>query len=204
MRPLGKKAQRWLLGITASLVIVVNTVIVFSRNEPNEQPTVEMIADTMVVESHVPTTLETYLTNRLDSIRGPRFSELILRHSAEQGLPPELVAGIMLHESGGQEEVVGQPFTLIRSFGESLYNKRAQGLMQIVWELWEGIYPECGTDILTAPTNICYGTRIYRLYVDREEGDYLSALRAYSGNSTGYIPRVLEHAAKIYLADFTW
>ena len=76
-----------------------------------------------------------------------------------------------------------------------------KGLMQIVWELWEGVYPRCGDNIFEIQTNVCYGTNILRLYIDKNNQNVSKALTVYSGEARGYVTNVLTHTAKLYLAQ---
>ena len=92
----------------------------------------------------------------------------IIRYARIHHLAPNLVVAVVLAESGGNARAVS-------SVG-------ALGLMQVYPRYWQGIYPECGVDLFDVETNICYGTRILRHYLDRAKADSLSlALNRYSG-----------------------
>jgi soluble lytic murein transglycosylase-like protein len=119
---------------------------------------------------------------------------IILEYAQTTHLPPELIAGVMLHESNGDSIVEGSTFWINDST-----HARAKGLMQIVWEFWEGVYPECGDNVFTIRTNLCYGAHILRFYMDRTNQNVDRALSAYSGEARAYVTRVLNHTARMYL-----
>ena len=200
MRRLTVDEVSWV--VAAALAVALAAVITFVPYKQLEEP----LPAAPAVEAAPPvvSSVEKYLISRLDSTRGKLYGGLIIKYSTQHSLPPELIAGIMLHESGGHEAVEGQLFTLARSSGENIPSIRAKGLMQIVWELWEGVFPECGTDIFLPRVNICYGTKIFRIYVDRENGNYEQALVAYSGRASNYTNYTLQHAAKVYLSEHLW
>lgn len=95
------------------------------------------------------------------------------------GVDPRLVARLIYVESRGDPDALGPPIT-IRVRG-SLVRTRAVGLGQIVPEIWDGSFPECGRDLTSVRTNVCYTVRVWRHYRERFPGDPTAALLAYNG-----------------------
>lgn len=91
------------------------------------------------------------------------YGEIILKESAENELPPELVAAVVKTESDFRPRLVS--------------NKNAHGLMQII--------PSTGKfmgarDLFNPHDNIRTGTKYLRYLYDRYEGDRTKTLAAYN------------------------
>lgn len=91
------------------------------------------------------------------------YGEIILRESAKNELPPELVAAVVKTESDFRPKLVS--------------NKNAHGLMQII--------PSTGQlmgarDLFNPHDNIRTGTKYLRYLYDRYEGDRTMTLAAYN------------------------
>jgi soluble lytic murein transglycosylase-like protein len=81
-------------------------------------------------------------------------------------IDPRIIANIIRVESGGDSLALG-------ALGEV-------GLGQIRPHLWLGLWPECGSDLWTVRTNVCYVIRIWRHMRDTR-GSRHAALMAYNG-----------------------
>lgn len=101
-------------------------------------------------------------------------------------IEPIIIAHIIRVESGGDSTAVG-------ALGEL-------GVGQVRPEYWLGIWPECGTDLRSTRTGVCYTIRIYRYWRDKLGSRYL-ALRAYNGCEPGdecpYTKRVLNFSEEL-------
>lgn len=78
-----------------------------------------------------------------------------------------VVARQILVESGGNPRAVS-------SVG-------ALGLLQVMPNLWTGVFPECGPDLFDEATNIRCGMRILRFFLQDSQWNLTLALNRYSG-----------------------
>lgn len=118
---------------------------------------------------------------------GSRYlAEIVVAHSAVNGLAPDLVAGVILTENPWLK-----PDT-VNSYG-------AVGLMQVVGWLHQGAYPECGDNLTDPQTNVCYGTSLLAGMLERYGGDLDRALLAYNGcQGATYIPGCERYTVTVY------
>ncbi len=100
--------------------------------------------------------------------RARRYREIIWRHARANALPTELVAAVIVAESGGKPDAVSK--------------KNARGLMQITpiaeREVLERTAGRRG-DLFDPEYNILIGTAYLRMLLDRFGGDLHLALAAY-------------------------
>jgi soluble lytic murein transglycosylase-like protein len=108
------------------------------------------------------------------------YARLVVKYAYNKQLPSALVAGIIMQESAVNHTAVSVA--------------GAQGLMQIIPSWWIGVYPECGNDLFDPETNICYGTEIFRFFLDEANGNRAEALARYSGQAKNYSQRVMAYA----------
>ena len=83
------------------------------------------------------------------------------------GLDPQLVLGVIHHESG------------FRKYAISIAG--ARGYMQVM-PFWVKLIGSPDQNLFNARTNLRYGSTILRFYLDRERGDYFRALGRYNGS----------------------
>ncbi len=83
------------------------------------------------------------------------------------GLDPQLVLGVIHHESG------------FRKYAISIAG--ARGYMQVM-PFWVKLIGSRDQNLFNARTNLRYGCTILRFYLDRERGDYFRALGRYNGS----------------------
>ena len=83
------------------------------------------------------------------------------------GLDPQLVLGVMYHESGFKKYAVS--------------SAGARGYMQVM-PFWVKQIGSADQNLFNLRTNLRYGTVILRHYLDIENGDYYRALGRYNGS----------------------
>jgi soluble lytic murein transglycosylase-like protein len=117
-----------------------------------------------------------------DETARTEFLATVHYEATRAGLDPQLVLGVIHHESN------------FRKYAVSVAD--ARGFMQVM-PFW--------TDLLGAPkqnlfhmrTNIAYGCTILRHYLDAEKGDYFRALGRYNGSlGRGEYPNLVLSAWK--------
>ena len=175
----------------------IDTVATMQQSDGTRTPvlTPEELLRKIGVKSVTGISLEMFFLSVVDSAVAMEYTSLVMKYATENNLAPELVAGIIMRESFGDSLALGQPFRL-RINGEVI-STRAIGLMQIVEPLWLGVYPECGDDLFSAETNICYGSNIYKYFLDGTKGNHSRALVAYSGNAKLYADMVFEYTGRV-------
>ena len=112
-------------------------------------------------------------TNDVDDPRLDDHRELISRHARDTGLPTELVAAVVLAESGGDARAVSKT--------------NARGLMQIMPIAEREVLRETGMakgDLFDPDYNIRVGTAYLKRMVDRFDGDLYLALAGYQMGPT--------------------
>ncbi len=87
--------------------------------------------------------------------------------AARAGLDPQLVLGVMYHESG------------FKKYAISVAD--ARGYMQVM-PFWVRAIGNPDQNLFNLRTNLRYGTVILRHYLDLESGDYYRALGRYNGS----------------------
>ena len=87
--------------------------------------------------------------------------------AARAGLDPQLVLGVMYHESG------------FKKYAISVAD--ARGYMQVM-PFWVKSIGNSDQNLFNLRTNLRYGTVILRHYLDLESGDYYRALGRYNGS----------------------
>lgn len=96
---------------------------------------------------------------------------------------PLRIARLIYVESLADTTALGRPIR-VRA-GDEVVETRAHGLGQIVPELWYGVYPECGPDVATMRTQVCYAVLVWLYYRDRFPSERL-ALLGYNGCRLGW------------------
>jgi soluble lytic murein transglycosylase-like protein len=90
----------------------------------------------------------------------------LVEQSSQNGVDPATVLSVLLVESAGRPDARS-------SVG-------ARGLMQIM-PSWAGFWRGCGRDLYAIEDNLCNGTKILAMYLDRHDGDERRALLGYNG-----------------------
>jgi len=80
---------------------------------------------------------------------------------------PLMIAGIIHVESGGDSLAVS--------------HVGAVGLGQIMPKVWGGVFPQCGEDLRSLETGVCYTINVWRYYRGRFPEQPRRALLAYNG-----------------------
>ena len=95
------------------------------------------------------------------------FMATVHYESARAGLDPQLVLGVIYHESG------------LKKYAFSIVG--ARGYMQVM-PFWVKQIGTPDQNLFNLRTNLRYGTVILRHYLDIENGDYYRALGRYNGS----------------------
>ena len=90
----------------------------------------------------------------------------LVEHSYSNGVDPSTVLSVLLIESAGKPNARS-------SVG-------ARGLMQVM-PAWAGYWRGCGRDLYAIEDNLCNGTKILKMYLERHGGDERRALLGYNG-----------------------
>jgi len=107
----------------------------------------------------------------------------LVEQSYRNGVDPSTVLSVMLIESAGKPNARS-------SVG-------ARGLMQVM-PSWEGYWRGCGRDLYAIEDNLCNGTKILAMYLDRHRGDERRALLGYNGCVRGTVtPNCREYPDKV-------
>jgi soluble lytic murein transglycosylase-like protein len=107
----------------------------------------------------------------------------LVEQSYRTGVDPSTVLSVMLIESAGKPNARS-------SVG-------ARGLMQVM-PAWEGFWRGCGRDLYAIEDNLCNGTKILAMYLDRHRGDERRALLGYNGCVRGTVtPNCREYPDKV-------
>lgn len=123
-----------------------------------------------------------------------RIAWLTLEYAELRQLSPLLIASIIIEESWVKPWALGKA-------GEI-------GLMQIHPEYWRGVYPECGKNLWNIRTNICYGTNILKLNIEKSDFDIIDALHGYNGRVNRpdsiqkYSDKILSRLDSLYLLTY--
>jgi soluble lytic murein transglycosylase-like protein len=108
------------------------------------------------------------LRNRIpDRRQRVELLKTVQYEAVRAGLDPQLVLAVIEVESG------------FRKY--ALSSAGAQGYMQVM-PFWVKLIGKPGDNLFRLSTNIRYGCRILRHYLDRENGDYFRALGRYNGS----------------------
>lgn len=111
-----------------------------------------------------------YSSRHINDSLATRYALAIVEQARENQVSPIILVAIVMQESNGDSSAVSYA--------------GAVGLMQIMPNIWRGVFPECGDNLLVPETNICYGAHIYALYLRAEDNSPKQALRRYSGDKT--------------------
>ena len=104
--------------------------------------------------------------------------------SIRAGLDPQLVIGVMHHESG------------FRKYAMSTAG--ARGYMQVM-PFWVRLIGNADQNLFALRVNLRYGCTILRYYLDAENGDYFRALGRYNGSlGSGEYPSAVLAAMQKY------
>jgi len=107
----------------------------------------------------------------------------LVEHAHDSNVDPATVLSVILIESAGQPDATS-------SVG-------ARGLMQVM-PSWAGYWQQCGRDLYEIEDNLCYGTKILAMYLDRHKGDERQALLGYNGCVRGTVtPTCRQYPEKV-------
>ncbi len=148
--------------------------ISYSANDCSSAPTSD--AQWAMDDWFLPVDSVTKDLRALTLVVGGRLAYRVIVKAGEQGLDPKLVGAVIWVESHGNPNAVSVAGAI--------------GLMQVMPDIWLGVYPECGDDLFDPDTNLCYGTRILRYHIEQADGDTLQGLRDYSGGARRYVHKV--------------
>ena len=95
------------------------------------------------------------------------FLVTVQYEASRAGLDPQLVLGLIQHESNFRKYAVS--------------SAQARGYMQVM-PFWVRQIGNAEHDLFNLRTNLRYGCTILRYYLDRENGDYFRALGRYNGS----------------------
>jgi soluble lytic murein transglycosylase-like protein len=95
------------------------------------------------------------------------FLTTVQYEASRAGLDPQLVLGVIQHESNFRKYAVS--------------TAGARGYMQVM-PFWVSQIGNAEQDLFTLRTNLRYGCTILRYYLDRENGDLYRALGRYNGS----------------------
>jgi soluble lytic murein transglycosylase-like protein len=108
------------------------------------------------------------LANRIDDALYRReFLATVHYEATRAGLDPQLVLGVIHHESGFKKYAVSVA--------------SARGYMQVM-PFWSKLIGSAEHNLFNLRTNLRYGCVILRHYLDTENGDYFRALGRYNGS----------------------
>jgi soluble lytic murein transglycosylase-like protein len=108
--------------------------------------------------------------------------------SIRAGLDPQLVIGVMHHESG------------FRKYAMSTAG--ARGYMQVM-PFWVRLIGTPEQNLFALRVNLRYGCTILRYYLDTESGDYFRALGRYNGSlGSGEYPNAVLAAMQKYASPY--
>jgi len=108
------------------------------------------------------------LAPRIDDERYRReFLATVHYEATRAGLDPQLVLGVIHHESG------------FKKYAVSIAS--ARGYMQVM-PFWSRLIGSTDHNLFNLRTNLRYGCVILRHYLDAESGDYFRALGRYNGS----------------------
>lgn len=148
--------------------------------ETTDVTSIEFVRQRQYVESLFKT-----ITSDASLIHEAAFFTVVF--AERNNLPPALLAAIIIEESELIPTARGKAGEL--------------GLMQVYPKYWENRFPDCGTDLLDIKTNICYGSRILRRYIDEENGSMINGIRKYNGGSRRYVEKVNTRLANMHLVE---
>lgn len=118
-----------------------------------------------------------------------RVADAIQKNAREAGVEPLLVVGI-----------IGVENNVLKTTARS--GAGARGIMQVMPHWRSTFRNECGSSLTNIETNICFGVRILKLYIN-EAPSLRSALLRYNGCTTGactrYPSQVFSSAGKAVL-----
>jgi soluble lytic murein transglycosylase-like protein len=108
------------------------------------------------------------LSNRFGDERERReFLATVHYEATRAGLDPQLVLGVIHHESGFKKYAIS--------------SASARGYMQVM-PFWTRQIGSAEHNLFNLRTNLRYGCVILRYYLDMEHGDYFRALGRYNGS----------------------
>lgn len=170
-----------LLGFLFGIVIITGALIHFISPATFEEPSFEPDTCSPMVASIAPVGEQTdalwlayqlHLRTRLPVSTLLEYTYLVVHYGNEQGLDPRLLTSMILVESYADPNATS-------SVG-------ARGLLQVMPSWWQGVYPECGSNLYRPATNVCYAARILRWYLEGADSNLTLALNRYSGYHTEY------------------
>jgi len=108
------------------------------------------------------------LGNRIDDeLYRREFLATVHYEATRAGLDPQLVLGVIHHESGFKKYAISVA--------------SARGYMQVM-PFWSRLIGSTEHNLFNLRTNLRYGCVILRYYLDAENGDYFRALGRYNGS----------------------
>jgi soluble lytic murein transglycosylase-like protein len=122
-----------------------------------------------------------------DALYRREFLATVHYEATRAGLDPQLVLGVIHHESGFKKYAVSVA--------------SARGYMQVM-PFWSRLIGAADHNLFNLRTNLRYGCVILRYYLDTENGDYFRALGRYNGSlGRAEYPNAVLGAAGRYRID---
>jgi len=122
-----------------------------------------------------------------DALYRREFLATVHYEATRAGLDPQLVLGVIHHESGFKKYAVSVA--------------SARGYMQVM-PFWSRLIGAADHNLFNLRTNLRYGCVILRYYLDTENGDYFRALGRYNGSlGRAEYPNAVLGAAGRYRVD---
>lgn len=103
----------------------------------------------------------------VSDVTARRVAWPLVRHARQKGLDPATVVSVLLVESDGNPHATNA-------------GSGARGLMQVM-PFWAGHWNDCGRNLYSIDDNLCTGTNVLAMYMNRSGGDQQRALLGYNG-----------------------
>jgi len=175
------KIRRPLAVVALSALLVAPTVLAGAQREENLAPSVVAGLSKSIADAPVPADyasraslapwlneMSRRIAHRVADERERRELLATVHYEATRaGLDPQLVLGVIYHESGFKKYAVSVA--------------SARGYMQVM-PFWVRVIGTPDQNLFNLRTNLRYGTVILRHYLDIENGDYYRALGRYNGS----------------------
>lgn len=168
------------------VLLLISAIVLFKlESTETEHDSTEYVQSALSLQKRYVASL--YQAISADDTLIQQVSRYTVIYAEKNYLPPALIAAIIIEESEFNPTAVGKA-------GE-------MGLMQIHPKYWKGRFPDCGSNLLDIRTNLCYGTRILRHYIDVEEGAIFKGVKRYNGGSSRYLEKIHTRLAQMHLVE---